>query len=91
MSAASSGFDLPYNVVPPTDEDLTGCKKGRILHYKDKMCGTAERLRSSWWISKVRNDGRIEVSPLNSRHVNGTLIVSRNDKTRHFNVRPRRI
>lgn len=91
MSAASSGFELLYNVIPPTDEDLTGCGKGRFLQYKEKICGTSEKLGSNWWISKVRTDGKIEITPLSSRHIKGTLIVNMGDKTRHFRVRSRRV
>lgn len=89
MSAASSGFELTYKVIPPTDEDLTGCKKGRFLHYEEIMCGTSQKLFSNWWISKVRNDGKIELTPLRGLHIRGTRTVNRNDKSRHFKIRTR--
>ena len=90
MSAASSGFNLTYKVIAPTDEDFTGCKKGRFLHYKEKMCWTSQQLFSNWWVSKVRNDGKIEITPLRGLHIRGTITVNRDDKARHFRVRSRR-
>jgi hypothetical protein len=90
MSAASSGFILPYKIIQPTEADLAGIEKGRLLHYKEKMCGTPQKLFSNWWISKIK-DNSINVTPLRGLIIGGALTISRSLKTRHFTTRLRKV
>jgi len=43
MSAATSGHELPYVIVPPNAADLSGIREGGFVQQKKDLCWTVSR------------------------------------------------
>lgn len=81
MSAATSGFDLPLEVIPITEANY-GFEVGRRLQYIRKFC-VAQKLFSDWEITRVA-DNYIEVKPLRTLHVLEIRRLTREQVLYHF-------
>jgi hypothetical protein len=88
MSAASSGFKLPYRIVPIKEEDMDGIKNGtRILQKKD-ICWSPNRVFEDWWVKDVdRTNDKIQVLPLRGRYVYAPRRVPQNIFEMEYKVR----
>ena len=67
MSAATSGFELPLTIIPPTKADLTGIRQGAFLHQKIRLCGSPQEVFSRWFVKSV--NGKIQVLPVRGLHL----------------------
>jgi len=90
MSAASSGFVLPYVVVPIKEEDMDGLKKGSRAIQKQDICWHANRAFEDWWIKDVdRENDKIKVIPLRGRYDRGPRCVSKDLFQTDYRIRRR--
>lgn len=90
MSAASSGFNLPYVIVPIKEEDIDGIKKGARAFQKKDICWYPNRAFEDWWIQSVdRNNDKIKVVPLRGRWVYGPRSIPKNIFETDYKVRLR--
>jgi len=68
MSAAASGHELPYLIVPPNAADLSGIREGGFVQQKKDLCWTVSRGSSIWWVKKLKSN-RVIICPVRGRHL----------------------
>jgi hypothetical protein len=92
MSAASSGFELPYVIVPIKEEDQDGLRKGAKALQKADICWHPNRAFEDWWVKKVDRAGdKYTVAPLRGRWACGLQrTVPRRILDTDYKVRVRR-
>lgn len=76
MSAATSGHELPYVIVPPKAADLSGIRVGGFVQQKRDICYLASRGSSNWIVKKLRSN-KVTICPVKGRHVNEQRTVVR--------------
>jgi hypothetical protein len=68
MSAATSGHELPYKIVPPKAHDLSGIKAGGFVQQKQDICWVASRGSSNWWVKETKSN-RVVICPVRGKHL----------------------
>lgn len=88
MSAAASGFAVPYVVIAPTSADLNNIEFGRRLFQSKAMFNNAQPVGSEWYVSGTKTDP-VRITPLKARYVNHSKVIPANQLQDNYVLRAR--
>ena len=86
MSAAASGHVLFYNVVSPTEADLTDVHPHGRLRQRADICWSSSRAFEEWHIRKIRDD-KVTIAPLRGRSTREVRCKSRSSQVSGVGLR----
>jgi len=90
MSAASSGYELPLIIIPPSRlGDLDGIKIGTILTQRRRILDSPQDRFSQWYIRSIKPN-RFIIAPIRGLLVGEIRIMTESELWRHFYVTNRR-